>query len=988
MEDEKVAGPSKSTEPQPGLRPRIAGTNEFELMPTIEGEEAPEETEASRAAKRRRMTAPATAVVPTAEEEEIMGETFEEALENRPITIEEYVRAARQRLQQWADGGVSDEQIKREAREHREAAAAAESAPEPGCIPRAAEPGDVVPPAEDEDEGGDRQEGRRVRTKPDVYTPTLAEWKEHRLTHLPFRNWCPDCVAGKSVDDPHRRREPIENDGTPEVHMDYCFLRNRAGDEPAKVVVGKERKTRCFFAHVVPRKGASVAWVPKQLAKDVKKVGCRGRLIIRTDGEAAIKDLASEVARARGDLPTVLETPPPSDSRANGYAERAVRSLEEQVRVLKTAFQGATKKELDVLSPGMAWLVEHSADTLNKGLVGPDGRTAHERVRGRRYHGELFEFGQVILSKIPGKPVGGVVQPRWIKGIWLGKLWSSDEHIVSAPGGRVVRSRTCKPHADLWDWGLCDEIVGWPSDPSGTWSGEPGVQSEAPRLPPRREPPPVAEPPTRRVMITTADIDRYGSTEGCRRCRAITRGELVEGKTSVAHSEECRRRIEERIRQDPEQKHRVEAAEERRDKYLAREVERDRTPVTAPPPTEEPRAQPAAAPPPVAPEAGSDGDEDGLGLPEVGEEEPDQKRQRVESASRSRAPSAADEDEPLPKRPREVMLSWADLADEESGEEQKKRSRGGNKVCRSCGSKFWSRNELFRHLQQSKCGTTGPFGSTPDGRRSTEDGGPVHPRKVEDGIEARVDHSETHSLQSRLNGSEFDICEIFSPPRVCAAAKAAGMRAGWSLDMTEECPVTGRKWDFRRPGDRRQAKNLVLKGKPEMLILSPPCTLFSSLQRWSRYGPPEVRRPDDWEEAVGFVDFCVDLCEVQNRGGRGFCFEHPRYASSWELPSMARLRAMPGVGPAELDMCQFGMVSRDEKGEAPCRKATRLLTNVVSMRDWMSRTCQGGHRHVQLVSGRSKAAAIYPPRFCKAIVEATDMAACDEKGSGRALDGI
>ena len=88
MEDEKVAGPSKSTEPQPGLRPRIAGTNEFELMPTIEGEEAPEETEASQAAKRRRMTAPATAVVPTAEEEEIMGETFEEALANRPITIE------------------------------------------------------------------------------------------------------------------------------------------------------------------------------------------------------------------------------------------------------------------------------------------------------------------------------------------------------------------------------------------------------------------------------------------------------------------------------------------------------------------------------------------------------------------------------------------------------------------------------------------------------------------------------------------------------------------------------------------------------------------------------------------------------------------------------------------------------------------------------------------------------------------------------------
>ena len=53
---------------------------------------------------------------------------------------------------------------------------------------------------------------------------------------------------------------------------------------------------------------------------------------------------------------------------------------------------------LDVDTAGMAWLVEHSADTLNKGLVGADGRTAYERVRGRTYHGQLYEFGQVIWA--------------------------------------------------------------------------------------------------------------------------------------------------------------------------------------------------------------------------------------------------------------------------------------------------------------------------------------------------------------------------------------------------------------------------------------------------------------------------------------------------------------------------------------------------------------------------------------------------------------
>ena len=43
----------------------------------------------------------------------------------------------------------------------------------------------------------------------------------------------------------------------------------------------------------------------------------------------------SEVARARGDSETAIENTAPGDSRANGYAERAVRSVEEQVRAIK-----------------------------------------------------------------------------------------------------------------------------------------------------------------------------------------------------------------------------------------------------------------------------------------------------------------------------------------------------------------------------------------------------------------------------------------------------------------------------------------------------------------------------------------------------------------------------------------------------------------------------------------------------------------------------
>ena len=73
-----------------------------------------------------------------------------------------------------------------------------------------------------------------------------------------------------------------------------------------------------------------------------------GRVVLRSDGEPAIKDLMSEVARARGDAETAIENTAPGDSRANGYAERAVRSVEEQVRAIKPGYEQNIGKEVEV----------------------------------------------------------------------------------------------------------------------------------------------------------------------------------------------------------------------------------------------------------------------------------------------------------------------------------------------------------------------------------------------------------------------------------------------------------------------------------------------------------------------------------------------------------------------------------------------------------------------------------------------------------------
>ena len=38
---------------------------------------------------------------------------------------------------------------------------------------------------------------RNPRKLLDPKLPTEKEVEEHNLTHLPYRNWCPHCVAGK-----------------------------------------------------------------------------------------------------------------------------------------------------------------------------------------------------------------------------------------------------------------------------------------------------------------------------------------------------------------------------------------------------------------------------------------------------------------------------------------------------------------------------------------------------------------------------------------------------------------------------------------------------------------------------------------------------------------------------------------------------------------------------------------------------------------------
>ena len=103
---------------------------------------------------------------------------------------------------------------------------------------------------------------------------------------------------------------------------------------------------------------------------------------------------------------------------------------------------------------------------------------------------------------------------------------------------------------ERWDTELIQTIQGTPQQPDPGKSGiaipigfrfeskpaEVGVQ-------PVRE---MMEPMARRRGITQTELEKYGFTEGCPGCIAKQRGEVAK----KGHSEACRKRIENLMRQD------------------------------------------------------------------------------------------------------------------------------------------------------------------------------------------------------------------------------------------------------------------------------------------------------------------------------------------------------------------------------------------------------------------------------------------------------
>ena len=74
-------------------------------------------------------------------------------------------------------------------------------------------------------------------------------------------------------------------------------------------------------------------------------------------------------------------------------------------------------------------MIMHAASVMNRYVVGRDGRTAFQRLHGRRASNKAVEFGERVFYDIPRK-LRAKMNLRWRLGMYLGVAPHSGEHLI------------------------------------------------------------------------------------------------------------------------------------------------------------------------------------------------------------------------------------------------------------------------------------------------------------------------------------------------------------------------------------------------------------------------------------------------------------------------------------------------------------------------------------------------------------------------------
>ena len=302
------------------------------------------------------------------------------------------------------------------------------------------------------------QQANKAKGLPQPAQPTAQERAEHELTHLPFRSWCPTCVANKGRADNH----PRQRSKMPVVQFDFCYFKTAGEQQTTPILTGIDVETGMTMATVVGDKQQDFHYHVQCIQAFLMECGrvqaVLNSTILQSDQEDHLVALLQTAAAKMGGNITVRQSPAYT-SQAQGSVERFHRTLMGQVRTLKAQLQQNYDRTITSKHPIVPWLVRHTAYLLNRYAVHADGNTSYFRRWHKNHQQPLCEFGETVQYLLPTNKQLPKMEQRFFPAIWLGRDTTTGETLLGITN-KVVRARTIRrmPYPEKYNKQLFDVI--------------------------------------------------------------------------------------------------------------------------------------------------------------------------------------------------------------------------------------------------------------------------------------------------------------------------------------------------------------------------------------------------------------------------------------------------------------------------------------------------------------------------------------------------
>ncbi|CAE7593501.1 unnamed protein product [Symbiodinium sp. CCMP2456] len=152
-------------------------------------------------------------------------------------------------------------------------------------------------------------------------------------------------------------------------------------------------------------------------------------VVLQSDAEPAAKQVvhAVQACRVRLGLRTEPRFVPRASHASNGVAGQAVSTVRRLALTLKAHLEDRAKIKLTGQMPLFSWIMQHASFLHNRFFTTTKGLPPFEVINGRRYRGQLVQFGECCVGFCPTKYKGDF---QWRKGVWAGINEKNGSHIL------------------------------------------------------------------------------------------------------------------------------------------------------------------------------------------------------------------------------------------------------------------------------------------------------------------------------------------------------------------------------------------------------------------------------------------------------------------------------------------------------------------------------------------------------------------------------